>query len=85
LTVIIYKYNTIRSRDGYISLAEVIPEARIVSYEDGIVEYKGKKFILGLDNLKKKKEFIQSLKLLELKDTVEIDMRFSSQIILRRK
>jgi hypothetical protein len=61
----------------------VIPGATVVSQEDGIVEYKGKRFILGSTRFAEKKKFIEHLRLLKLTDSVEIDMRFDSQIIFR--
>ncbi|MEO0094532.1 MAG: hypothetical protein ABIL46_03960 [candidate division WOR-3 bacterium] len=71
-------------RVNYITLSEVIPEANILSETEGIIEYNGKKFILGLNDLNRKRELIKLLRLDTLKEYKIIDMRFKKQIIVRK-
>ncbi|KPJ72407.1 hypothetical protein AMJ52_06405 [candidate division TA06 bacterium DG_78] len=61
----------------------MIPQARIVSQEEGILEYQGVHYILGTHDLKRKQSLIRSLDLLSLKDSFIVDMRFNRQIIIR--
>ncbi|MCX7994602.1 MAG: hypothetical protein N3A65_02350 [candidate division WOR-3 bacterium] len=68
----------------YITLKEVIPDAKIISETEGIIEYKGKKFILGLNDLRRKRDLIRSLCLDTLSGYKEIDLRFRRQIIVRK-
>ncbi|MEO0161558.1 MAG: hypothetical protein ABIL39_06390 [candidate division WOR-3 bacterium] len=72
------------SKDEYITLMEVLPGAEIISESEGILEYRGKKFIVGLDNLKKKKEYIEMLRLDTLEGYKIIDLRYRRQIIVRK-
>jgi hypothetical protein len=64
-------------------LSEVIPNGRILSQEEGIVEYKGVQYILGTRNLKQKKRLLESLNLLNLSDSLIVDLRFNKQIIIK--
>lgn len=73
-----------RHKERYITLNEVIPGARILSETDGIIEYDGKKFILGLDELNRKRDLINRLRLDTIAESVVIDMRFRRQIIVRK-
>ncbi len=70
-------------RDYYILLSEVIPKGKIISEDEGIIEYKGVEYILGTHDLIRKRDLIKSLKLLNLGDYVIVDMRFDKQIIIR--
>ncbi len=74
----------LRQNEKYITLEEVIPGARIVSQEEGIVEYNGVQFILGTHDLKKRKRLIESLKLIALDSLCVVDLRFNTQIIIKR-
>ena len=74
----------LRQKERYITLEEVIPGARIVSQEEGIIEYNGVQFILGTHDLKKRKRLIESLKLIDLDSSCVVDLRFNTQIIIRR-
>jgi len=76
-------FSQVRKREKYIALNEVIPEAHIVSESEGIVEYNGKRFIMGLNDLNKKRELINLLRLDTIPDYTVIDMRFRRQIIVR--
>ncbi|MCK4251037.1 hypothetical protein KAX97_06295 [candidate division WOR-3 bacterium] len=79
----IFLVGLLKNRDTYICLAEVIPEARIISQEDGIIEYKGIQYILGVNDLKKRKHLIESLRLLDLESPCIVDLRFDTQIIIK--
>ncbi|MEO0128967.1 MAG: hypothetical protein ABIL07_04375 [candidate division WOR-3 bacterium] len=70
-------------KDKYITLNEVIPEARIISETEGIIEYNGKKFILGLTDLNRKRELINILRLDTISGYTVVDMRFRREIIVR--
>jgi hypothetical protein len=70
-------------REKYIVLEEVIPQARIISQEEGIIEYKGIEFICGVNELSQKKHLIELLNLLELQNPCVVDLRFRTQVIVR--
>lgn len=74
-----------KTRETYITLEQVIPQARIISQEEGIVEYKGIEFILGVHDLRKRKYFIESLNLLELQGPYIVDLRFKTQVVIRQE
>lgn len=81
---IIFVVRFLKARETYITLEEVIPQARIVSHEDGIIEYKGVEYILGTNKLKRRKDLIESLNLLNLEDSYMVDLRFRSQVIIKK-
>lgn len=74
---------SLKPRERYISLSEVIPQGRILSREDGIIEYNGVRYIIGTDDLLRKKHLLKSLNLLNLQDSVIVDLRFRSQILIK--
>lgn len=74
-----------KTRETYIGLEQVIPQARIISQEEGIVEYKGIEFMLGVHDLKKRKHLIESLNLLELQCPCVVDLRFKTQVVIRQE
>lgn len=74
----------LRQNEKYITLEEVISGARIVSQEEGIIEYNGVQFILGTHDLKKRKRLIESLRLIDLDSSCVVDLRFNTQIIIKR-
>jgi len=74
-----------KTRETYITLEQVIPQARIISQEEGIVEYKGIEFMLGVHDLKKRKHLIESLNLLELQGPCVVDLRFRTQVVIRQE
>jgi len=74
-----------KTRETYITLEQVIPQARIISQEEGIVEYKGIEFMLGVHDLKKRKHLIESLNLLELQGPCVVDLRFKTQVVIRQE
>ncbi len=73
------------NRKIYITLEEVIPGARIISQEDGIIEYRELQFILGTNNLRKRKYLIELLNLLELESPCIVDLRFDTQVIIKKR
>ena len=84
LSVILY-CSQLKKKEQFISINEVIPEAKVLSEADGIIEYKGVRLYLGTDRLSEKKALIESLKLCEFENLQEVDMRFSRQIIIRTR
>ncbi len=66
-------------------LEDVIPGGEVVSEEEGIIEYKGAQYMLGTNDLKMKKSLIEKLKLLEIGESVIVDMRYAGQIIVRKR
>ncbi len=84
--VLIVSCNLFRKKEEkIITIYDVIPEAKVLSEVDGIIEYQGVRFYLGTGRLNEKKAYIDSLKLCELGDRMEVDMRFSRQIIIRTR
>jgi hypothetical protein len=69
----------------YLALTEVIPQARIISEEDGIIEYQGTQYLLGRKDLSRKKRLIDSLDLLNPAENAEVDLRFAGQVIIRKR
>ncbi|MGQ9464584.1 MAG: hypothetical protein ACUVQ4_02615 [bacterium] len=74
-----------KDNNQYITLKEVIPDAKILSETEGVIEYEGKRFILGLNNFKKKRDIINDLNFLKLQGNLEIDLRFNRQVIVRAR
>ena len=73
----------LRQKEKYITLEEVIPGARTLSQEEGIIEYNGVQFILGTHDLRKRKHLIESLNLIDLDSSCVVDLRFNTQIIIK--
>ncbi len=84
MAVVVFSFILIKRKEQHITLNEVIPDARILSHEEGIIEYKGVQYILGTNNLKKRKRLIESLKLLDFESPCVVDLRFNTQIIIKR-
>ena len=74
---------SLNHREKHISLSEVIPQGTILSSEDGIIEHRGVCYIMGTDDLPRKKHLLESLNLLDLEDSVIVDLRFRSQIVIK--
>jgi hypothetical protein len=72
-----------RGREKYITLDEVISGSRVVSLDEGIVEYNGSYFLLGTHDLKRRKYLIELLDLLKLENPSVVDLRFDTQIIIK--
>ncbi|UCD18886.1 MAG: hypothetical protein JSU64_05515 [candidate division WOR-3 bacterium] len=80
-----FLFALLQKREQYIVLEDVIPGGEVVSEEEGIIEYKGAQYILGTNHLKMKKKLIEKLKLLEIGESVIVDMRYAGQIIVRNR
>jgi hypothetical protein len=74
----------LKRRENYITLEEVIAEARIISYYEGIIEYQGTQYILGTHDLKKRKYLIEKLNLFDFENPCVVDLRFNSQVIIKK-
>jgi hypothetical protein len=74
-----------KGKETCIVLEEVIPQARILSQEEGIVEYKGIEYHLGVHDLKKKKQLIESLDLLNIPGPCIVDLRFKTQVVIKQE
>ena len=66
------------------TLEEVIPEGKILSREEGVVEYNDVYYVMGTHDLKERKNRLEILNLLDLEAGYTVDLRFDSQVILRR-
>ncbi len=75
----------LRKKEHYLLLSEVIPGGKIISREEGIIVYKGARYILGTNDLMRKKHLLESLGLLNIEDSLIIDLRFSRQIIIKKR
>ncbi|OGC41275.1 hypothetical protein A2Y85_00740 [candidate division WOR-3 bacterium RBG_13_43_14] len=82
-TIIILRLS--RHREKCILLEEVIPDASIIDQEEGIIEYNGIRFILGVNNLELRKRLIDSLELFNLSGSFTVDLKFDNQIIIRKE
>ncbi|HEX7321022.1 MAG TPA: hypothetical protein VF399_11795 [bacterium] len=86
IMILVVSCNLLRKKEEkIITIYDVIPEAKVLSEVDGIIEYQGVRFYLGTGRLNEKMAYIDSLKLYELGDRMEVDMRFSRQIIIRTR
>jgi hypothetical protein len=66
------------------TLEEVIPKGKILSQEEGIVEYNDVYYIMGTHDLKERKHRLEMLNLIDLEAGYTVDLRFDSQVILKR-
>jgi hypothetical protein len=66
------------------TLEEVIPKGKILSREEGVVEYNDVYYIMGTRDLKERKYRLEILNLLDLEAGYTVDLRFDSQVILKR-
>lgn len=80
--LIIITVQLAKAKETYITLEEVIPQARILSHEEGIVEYRGVEYILGVTSLVEKKRLIESLDLLNIPGPCVVNLRFKKQVII---
>lgn len=81
---LIFIVTLLKKREAYVLLDEVIPEGRIVSQEDGIIEYQGIRYILGTHDLMRRKNLIERLRLLDLEGPATVDVRFDTQVIIKQ-
>ena len=73
-----------KKREAYITLDEVIPQARVTSQEDGIIEYGDVRYIVGTHDLMRKRYLIERLHLLDLEGPATVDLRFDTQVIIKQ-
>ncbi|MBE0433015.1 hypothetical protein IBX73_06055 [candidate division WOR-3 bacterium] len=85
IVVAVFTFVLLRRGERCIILSEVIPEGEVVSEVEGIIEYQGVRYLLGTNDLKTKKHLLQKLDLLDISDTLTVDMRYAGQIIVRRR
>lgn len=74
----------LKKREAYLLLDEVIPEGRIVSQEEGIIEYQDVRYIVGTHDLMRRKHLIERLQLLDLEGPATVDVRFDTQVIIKQ-
>lgn len=81
---IIFVVIVTRPKERCMALEDVIPEGRIVSQEDGIIEYRSVYYILGNHDLYKRRKLLEKISYNETQGPCIVDMRFNSQIIIRK-
>lgn len=74
----------LKKREAHLLLDEVIPGGRIVSQEEGIIEYQDVRYIVGTHDLMRRKNLIERLKLLDLEGPATVDVRFDTQVIIKQ-
>ena len=85
IIIAVFVFGLFRKRINYITLEEVIPSGNVISREEGIVEYKGVQYILGTNDLDKKRYLLNKLSLLAIEDTLVVDLSYHGQIIIRER
>jgi hypothetical protein len=78
-------FGLLRRHKKYITLEEVIPAGEVVAKDEGIVEYKGVQYILGTSDLETKRHLIEKLNLLDIEDTLVVDLSYHGQVIIRNE
>ena len=73
-----------RPRDKVITLEKVIVGGRVISHEDGVVEYQGVYYIMGTHDLYKRRDLLQVITPEAIDSPCIVDMRFNSQIIIKK-
>ena len=84
VTIVILVILMTRKRETYIVLGEVIPHARVVSHEDGIIEYDDIYFILGTHDLYMRKYRVEKLLSEGLVGPCIVDLKFDTQVIIKK-
>lgn len=85
VVVAVFIFGLLNKHVSYLTVEQVIPEAEVISKEEGIVEYKGVQYILGTSDLKMKKRLLEKLSFTDIGDTLVVDLSYHGQIILRAK
>ena len=83
IVITVFIFGLFRGRINYITLEEVIPAGNVISEEEGVIEYKGVQYILGTNDLDTKRYLLNKLNLLEIEDTLIVDLSYHGQIIIR--
>ena len=73
-----------RARERVTLLEEVIPDGRIISQEDGVIAYRGIFYVCGTHDLSRRKRLIMAISQEVLDSPCIVDMRFNSQIIIKK-
>lgn len=73
-----------RRTEYFMTLDEVIPRGKILSREEGVIEYNEVYYIMGTHDLRERKHRLESLNLLDLEAGYTVDLRFDTQVILKR-
>jgi len=73
-----------RRKEYFMTLEEVIPQGTILSREEGVIEYNEVYYILGTHDLRERKHRLELLNLLDLEEGYTVDLRFDTQVILKR-
>jgi hypothetical protein len=73
-----------RAKKRTIALEDVIPQGRVVTHEDGIVEYQGVYYILGSHDFDRRRRLLGKLPQDAIQSPCIVDMRFNSQIIIKK-
>jgi hypothetical protein len=74
----------LRAKEHIMVLEELIPEGRIISHEEGIVEYQGVYYVFGTHDLHSRNKLLKSLPEDVIQNPCIVDMRFDSQVIIRK-
>ena len=83
IVTVVFVFGLLKRNKKYISLDEVIPAGEVVSVEEGIVEYKGVHYVLGTNDLKKKRNLLKKLELFDIDEKLIIELSYNGQIIIR--
>jgi len=83
IVTVVLVFGLLKRNKKYISLDEVIPAGEVVSVEEGIVEYKGVHYVLGTNDLEKKRNLLQKLDLLNIDEKLTVDLSYNGQVIIR--
>jgi len=83
IVTVVFVFGLLKRNKKYISLNEVIPAGEVVSVEEGIVEYKGVHYVLGTNDLERKRNLLQKLDLLNIDEKLIIDLSYDGQVIIR--
>lgn len=85
MVIAVFIFALLQKREHYIALEEVIPEGEVVSEEEGIIMYKGAQYLLGTNDLRMKRNLLEKLNLLEIGESMIVDMRYAGQVIVRKR
>lgn len=83
IVITVFIFGLFKRRMRYITVEEVIPAGEVISREEGVVVYKGVQYILGTNDLDTKMHLLKKLSLLEIEDTLVVDLSYHGQIIIK--
>jgi len=73
-----------RSRERVMLLEEVLSDGRVISHEDGLIEWRGVYYLFGTHDLHRRWELLQAIPSEAIDSPCVVDMRFNSQIIIKK-